>query len=141
MLMNSKLIRSIRRTNMINILVIGLPVMLCVQAALPGAAYASETCGGAHTSYISCNAPKKSDTIEGSSFWWLIQYVLGIAVSLVGIVAVAGIVWGSILYASAQGNEQQVERAKTIIRDVVIGLVLFILMYAILQYLLPGGIF
>lgn len=141
MLMNSRLIRGTRRINIAYVLLIGLAFVVWTHAFLPSAVYASEMCGGAHTSYISCTAPKNSDTIEGSSFWWLIQYVLGIAVSLVGIIAVAGIAWGSILYASAQGNEQQVERAKTIIRDVVIGLILFTLMYAILQYLLPGGIF
>ena len=43
----------------------------------------------------------------------------------VGITAVGGIGYGAILYASAQDNAAQVQNARAIIRNVVIGIIAF----------------
>ena len=59
----------------------------------------------------------------------------------VGIVAVGGIVYGAILYASAADNQAQVTKALEVIRNVVIGLVAYALMYVLIEFLIPGGLF
>ena len=59
----------------------------------------------------------------------------------VGIAAVGGLIYASILYSSAGGGQEQVKKARDMIRNIVIGLVLFGLMYSFLQYLIPGGVF
>ena len=123
--------------------VIGLITIVVASAAFFGSsqiASAESKCGGTKTSYLSCPTGS-NDTVEDSNFWKLLETALNILAGLVGIVAVGGIVYGAIMYASAQDNESQVQQAKDIIRGVVIGLVAFIGMYALLQYLLPGGIF
>jgi len=99
-------------------------------------------CGGTDTSIISCsqdNSDKKDITDNG--IWGLLLLVLNILTAGIGVVAVGGIVYGSILYASAGDRADQVKKAISVIMNVVIGLVAYIAMYAILQFLIPGGIF
>lgn len=59
----------------------------------------------------------------------------------VGLAVVGGIVWGAFMYASANGNASQAQQGITFIVNSVIGLVLFILMYAFINFLVPGGLF
>ncbi len=60
---------------------------------------------------------------------------------IVGIAAVGGLAWASVLYAKAQDNEGNVSEAKTLIRNVVIGLLLYVFLVALTNYLIPGGVF
>lgn len=92
-------------------------------------------CGGVHTVVISCkNSGNKSAIID-----LLVTIVNFLAVG-VGIAVVAGIVYGGFLYASADTNADQAKRGIGHVRNAVIGLVIFIFMYAIINYLIPGGL-
>ena len=71
----------------------------------------------------------------------LLKYVLWILTAGVGIVAVGAVVYAGILYASAGDNQQQVQQAKTAIKNTVIGIVAFALMSLVLNWLIPGGVF
>lgn len=82
-----------------------------------------------------------SKDIGNSGLWKILTGVLNIMIAGVGILAVGGIVYGAILYASAQDNQSQVQKAIEIFRNVTIGLVSFALMYSLLQFLIPGGVF
>lgn len=59
----------------------------------------------------------------------------------VGIVLVGSIIWAGILYSSSQGNPEQTKAAKNRIQNAIIGLVLYMFIFAIVQYLVPGGLF
>lgn len=59
----------------------------------------------------------------------------------VGIAVVGGIVFGALRYSSANGNASQAQQGITYIINSVIALVLFIFMYAIINFLVPGGLF
>lgn len=112
--------------------------------AIAQPAHAAGKCGDVDVSYIDflCkDASSGSGDIEKSGIWAILTGVLNIMLAGVGVLAVGGIVYGAILYASAQDNQQQVQQAMTIFRNVVIGLVSFALMYSLLQFLIPGGIF
>lgn len=95
-------------------------------------------CGGILTAYFSCGG---GNTIETSGIWNLITIILNILIALVGILAVGGIVWGGLRYASSQDNSGEQQAAREFIRNVIIGLVLFVAMWAIMQYIIPGGVF
>ena len=97
-------------------------------------------CAGVDVAILKCDA-SGGENVEDSGVWALLIIALNILAGLVGIVAVGGIVYGAIMYASAQDNASQVQEAIGIIRNVVIGLVLFLSMYALLQFLIPGGVF
>lgn len=106
-------------------------------------AYAEEkTCGGVKVAILSCQTnSNSSDPVEKSALWAILTIVLNILVGGVSIAAVGGIVYGALMYTSAQDNASQVQEAIGIIRNVIIGLVMLLLMWAGLQYLIPGGIF
>lgn len=58
----------------------------------------------------------------------------------VGVAVVAGIAVGGIQYASSQGNPSGAQKGITTITNALVGLVLYLLMFAALQFLIPGGI-
>lgn len=98
------------------------------------------------TSVVSCDdrldsSGKVKDGIEGTGLWSILILTLNILIGVIGITALAGIVYGSVMYASAGGNQAQVVKAIEIIRNVVIGVIVFALMWSVLNFLIPGGVF
>lgn len=74
----------------------------------------------------------------------ILGYLAGIINFLaagVGIVVAIMITVAGVEYITARGVPQKVEDAKRRITNAIIALVTFIFMYAILQWLIPGGIF
>lgn len=114
--------------------------------------------GGANAANSTTKAPetvspgadlKKCDTSilkincdeNGGGIWSLLLLVVQILTAGVGLVAIGGFVYAAILYTTAEGNAGQVTKAKETIFNVVVGLVLYALMWAFLQFLIPGGVF
>lgn len=98
-------------------------------------------CGGVPTSIISCDQRGGGSSQSQNGIWGILLLVINIMTAGVGILAVAGIVYGSVMYASAGGSAEQVKKAREIITNVVIGIIAYILMYALLNFLIPGGLF
>lgn len=96
----------------------------------------TKQCGKVQTILISCDKNGEGLTTLGN--------VLKIAIQalsvLVGIAAVGGIAWASVLYAKAQDSESDVQQAKELIRNVVIGIILYAFMIAIIGWLVPGSV-
>ena len=101
---------------------------------------ATGQCGDAKTAIITCDA-NNSGSVKDNAIWKVLVIVLNVMMAGVGILAVAGIVYGSVMYASAGDNASQVAKAKGIIFNVILGLVAFGLMYSLLNFLSPGGVF
>lgn len=59
----------------------------------------------------------------------------------VGVIAVFGLVISGIQYAAAQENPQSVAAAKSRINNIIIGIVIYLTMFGLLQWLIPGGVF
>lgn len=70
----------------------------------------------------------------------MLKWVLNILTGLVGIAAVGGVIWAGVLYTSAGDKADQVKKAKTIIIDVVIGIIAYGLMFVALNWIVPGGV-
>lgn len=98
------------------------------------------SCGGTPTSIITCDQNGEGD-YKNSGLWGVLLLVINILTAGVGALAVAGIVYGSILYTSAGGNQEQVKKAITVFTNVVIGVIAFAGMWALLNFLIPGGVF
>jgi len=60
--------------------------------------------------------------------------------ALVGVAVVISIVVGGIQYSSSAGDPSKASAAKSRIRNAIIALVTFILLYAMLNFLIPGGL-
>jgi hypothetical protein len=99
-------------------------------------------CGGVETSIIECpQTNPKGGTAKDNAIWGILLIALNIMTTGVGIAAVGGIVYASILYTSAGDSSEQTKKAIEMIRNVVIGLVAYGLMYLVLNFIIPGGIF
>ena len=90
-----------------------------------------------------CQNADKGDAkdVKGTGVWKLLLFVLQIMTGGVILLAIAGVVYGSVLYTSAGGNQEQVKKARTVITNVVIGVLLFVLMFGLANWLIPGGVF
>ena len=80
-------------------------------------------------------------TSKNSAVFMVLEWVLGILTAGIGVVAIGAFVYAGIMYSSASGNAEQVKKAKDIMLQTVIGLVVFAGMGVVLVYLIPGGIF
>ena len=59
----------------------------------------------------------------------------------VGLVLAASIIYAGIQYTASQGNPEKTSEAKNRIYNAIIALVFYLLIFAIIQYLVPGGLF
>jgi len=75
---------------------------------------------------------------------WEIKDILGLALNILvyglGVAATLGVIIAGIMYMTARDSEQQVAQAKKRLYEIVIGLVAWALMYAVLNWLIPGGL-
>jgi hypothetical protein len=83
---------------------------------------------------------KSADITQNPIFVYLKNFLYFLAGG-VGLAVVGGIVTGAYLYITARANASQTQKGQDIILNSVIALFLFIFMFAILQFLIPGGIF
>jgi len=98
-------------------------------------ANAATTCGTTKTQFIGCTSKTGTGTIND-----LIKIAVIVMTVLIGIVAAGGLGYAAILYASARDNQSQVSSALTIVRNIVIGLLLYGFTLAVLNWLLPGSV-
>lgn len=109
-------------------------------------AYAQNECGGVQTAIISCEQNGKADDggevpIEKTGIWGILILIINIMTAGVGVLALVGFIYGAILYTSAGGSPEQVKKARTVFTNVVIGVIAFGGMFALLNFLVPGGVF
>ena len=65
----------------------------------------------------------KATTAEGAIYKTIGTFI-GIVINIIGIISVAFLAYAGWLWASARGNEEKVERAKRIIFDAIIALII-----------------
>lgn len=70
----------------------------------------------------------------------LLDFIKNILTVLVGIAAVGGIIYGSILYTTSGGSSEGTKKGMTIIKDTIIGVIVYAFMYVILSFVMPGGV-
>lgn len=109
-----------------------LAVIATVSTAHPALA---ATCNGVKTS-VDFGCDPTTDPVSA-----IVVAVINFLAIGVGIAVVGGIVFGAIRYTSANGDASQSQQGIKIVVGAIIGLILFILMFAILNFLVPGGLF
>ena len=96
----------------------------------------AQTCGGADTAIIDCGG----ETGEKAIFR-VIADVIKILTAGIGIVAVAAVIYGAILYTTSGSSPEGLKKAKDIWTNVVIGLIVFAFFVAVTNFIIPGGAF
>ena len=61
----------------------------------------------------------------------IIQTIIQVALSFLGVIFLILMIYGGILWMTASGNEEQVEKAKKLLRSAIIGLIIVLAAYAI----------
>ena len=98
-------------------------------------------CMGVKTSIINCDNGSGKDAKTGEeAIYNILGMVIKIMTGAIGLVAVAAVVYGAILYGSASDNPENIKKAKEIWTNVVIGLIAFAFMVSILNFIIPGGV-
>lgn len=116
-----------------------VPVAFVAGTAAP--AYAAQ-CGNVETSIISCDQNEENpENIEDTGLWGILILTINILTAGVGILAVAGFLYGGYLYITSGGSPEQVKKARVVFTNVVIGVVAFGGMFALLNFIIPGGVF
>jgi hypothetical protein len=59
----------------------------------------------------------------------------------VGIVIAISVIMSGIQYSMSEGNAEVTQKAKSRIRSAILGLIIYVFTFSILQFLIPGGIF
>ena len=71
----------------------------------------------------------------------ILGMVLSVVTYGVGAAAIIGVLITGYQYITARDNSAQVMKAKNRLFQIVIGLVVWVMIWGILQFLLPGGLF
>lgn len=107
----------------------------------PVMADTNPTCSVLPQSICSSTGTTDPDDMSKSGIFQVLIWVLRIMTGAVGVAAVGALTYAAILYSSAGSKNEQVVKAKTIITDTSIGIVVYGLMFFILNWLIPGGVF
>ena len=78
------------------------------------------------------------DDGKGSGVISVLNFVVNIMTIGIGILAAIGITVVGIQYLTAGGNEEQVRKSKRRLIEIVIGIAAYVVIYALLVWLLPG---
>lgn len=107
------------------------------QASVPGTTTDQEqfkNCGEAQTVLIACKGTGVGAIND------VMKIIINVITAMIGVAAVGGLAWASVLYAKAEDNAGNVTEARTLIRNIVIGLLLYGFLIAIINWLVPGGV-
>lgn len=87
------------------------------------------------------DSPTRISTATGGqgSARQLILTILNFFLGFLGLLAVIMIIYGGILYVSAAGNQESIDKGKKIIMYAIIGLVVILLSFAIVNTVLGGA--
>lgn len=125
----------------IGVMVSAVVMMTACAMCLAPKVFAAE-CGsdGVETSVLGENGCAEG-TSDGSAIFDVLNIVLQVLTYGVAIAGTFAIVIVGIQYMTAKDNAGQLAAAKTRLIAIIIGLAAYAVMWAFLQWLLPGGIF
>lgn len=85
-------------------------------------------------------APETSVIPSGWGIAEILNLILNVLTAGVGIAATISIAVAGFMYSTAGSNSTQVSKAKTMILNTVVGIIAYLLVWALLQWLVPGGV-
>ncbi len=126
------------RINLLKIIILLSVIFSTVVFLQYNSVFAANECGGVDTVVLNCS---KVDGKSVDGTWAIVLTTINIFTAGVGVAAVGGLIYAGIIYSTASNDQSKIAKAKETIFNVVLGIVMYALMYAFLQYIIPGGIF
>lgn len=120
---------------------IALIVMVSLSLATPAFA---QSCGADGKGVkVSSALGVKNNCVGGAEnpIYDLVRVVVQFTVGIFGLLLVLMITYAGFQYIISQGDPNNTKAAKQRIEQAITGLIIFVLMYAILNALIPGGVF
>lgn len=90
--------------------------------------------------YILAAANTTTSILKDEGINGLLSLVINILSYGLGAAAVIGVVVAGIMYLTARDNESQVAAAKQRLVNTVIGLIAWVVMFSVVNWLIPGGV-
>ncbi len=115
-------------------LLLGLSLAVIGSLYITPVAQAAE-CSGVDTSIIDC---KNTDAGAIREILLIIIDIMSVGIGILGAI---GITVVGIQYLTASDNVQQTTKAKKRLYEIVIGLAVYVLLYGLIEWLMPGGKF
>ena len=109
-----------------------IPVFSLAPGFLQAENVSAKSCSGVDTSIIECED-------EESGIGHILKLAINILSVGIAILAVIGITVTGIQYLTAKNNEEQVRKAKKRLVEIVIGIIIYVLIAGLLQWLIPGS--
>lgn len=100
----------------------------------------TKNCAGVDTAFLSCQIPAAFG-LQGTGIGAMLTIAINIMTIIAGTVAVGALVYAGIIYSSSRDDSTQVKKAKDIIKNTIVGLVLFVALYIVIEFIVPGGVF
>lgn len=94
------------------------------------------TCGDARVNLIVCDDGKTG----AGALNEVLKVGIFVLTILIGVAATGGLAYASVLYAKAEDDGGKVSEARGLIRNIVIGIILYVFMVGLINMLVPGGI-
>lgn len=113
-------------------LAIVLPIFVLTFSLIHTNLASAKSCGRVETAIIECGD-------EESGIGQTLKFIINIMSVGIGILAAIGITVVGIQYLTAGGNEEQTRKSKRRLVEIVIGIIAYVLLYALLQWLIPGS--
>lgn len=98
-------------------------------------------CGSVATFFKFNCGSTDSSSAENSPIFKVLLFIVNTLTTLVGLAAVGGIIAGGIIYSSAGDNAEQTKKGITYVVNALLAILLFAFMFAILNFIIPGGLF
>lgn len=125
-----------------SIVLAGVVAMMSVLGVGAGNASAAVSCpagsargkGASASTYAECNIEMDGQP----DLWDTVQTILNVIVGCVGIVAVAVIILGGVTFVTSQGDAGKVAKAKNTIIYGIVGLIVAILAFAVVNFILTS---
>jgi heme A synthase len=122
--------------------VVALTLMIGLAVSFVSPVIYAAKCGTTETSIIGCDPTiDDSGPIEKSGIWGILLLAINILSAGVVLAGVCGVAYGAIMYTTAGGSSDRTRKARMIIFNTTLGIIFYVLLYAIIQYLIPGGVF
>lgn len=89
-------------------------------------------------SIAECSLPKESPTTGDKTLPQVIQTIVNVVLSVVGVIAVVMIILGGISFITSQGDAAKVTKARNTLLYGIVGLVIALLAFAIVNFVLSS---
>ena len=114
---------------LLSMIMVAMFIVLSVPL-LSNSAFAN-SCGGVPTSILEC----EEDDGSGSAVFHILNTVVDILTIGVGVLGVLGVTVVGIQYLTAGGSEEKTRKAKNRMLEIIIGLAIYAVFYAVLKWL------